>query len=577
MAQNINIVITATDKASKPLREAGKGVEGLGGAANRSSLFMAALGRASTLALTAGAAGFAAMTAGAVAASKASFDQVRGVENARFGLQAYERDADKVNEVLGGLVAYAKSDMGVLFNRRDLFDAASTLKMYGDATDDITGHVKILSKGVAQGKTTFQELSSIIGRTASKGRLDAVDFDMLIERGIGIDKKFRGAKLSSEELWKALNNAIPDSTLAGRADTIDGKMVRLQTAFRNVGDAILGVDSKTSNFTKNGLGDRFMNAVSGATSLLKYFAPYVGQVTNFFLGLIDSSREVADQIGNYLNPKFENLWSTVSEKLWPSLEKLWHQVLEPLVPVLGSALVGAFGAVIDIVNVALTVLSPFISFLADNQWVIWGIVGALAAVKTALFIQAQVSAFQAAFGTAMVATQANIATTGGVFATFKALITTPLVMPAVAVGAAIAALVLVQQAADRAKDAIEGARKQADMAHEEDMRSIRNITAQYQRGEISKETRDKMLKIVGANASGTNAWMGGPSLVGEHGPEVVNLPQGASVTPAYRVRNESSVTNNTGPTVIIENLNNYHPNDQGRLIRDIGFALELKS
>lgn len=193
------------------------------------------------------------------AMAKAAFGQVKAVEEASFALRAYEKDAGKVNKVLNDLVAYARSDMGVLFQRQDLFDAASTLRMYGAETDTLTDKVKILSKGVSLGKTTFQELSQIVGRAAARGRLDAVDFDMLIERGIGLDKSMRGASITSEELFKALDKALPAELLAGRANTIQGRMIRLQSGFRDLGLSILGVDRDTSQFTKGGLGDKLVN------------------------------------------------------------------------------------------------------------------------------------------------------------------------------------------------------------------------------------------------------------------------------------------------------------------------------
>lgn len=207
---------------------------------------------------------------GVFAASSAmAFNQVRSVENASFALKAYEKDAGKVNNVLSTLIDFAQSDMGVLFQREDLFAAASTLKLYGQETDTLTDKVKILARGVSLGKTTFQELSAIIGRAAAKGRLDAVDFDMLIERGIGIDRSFRGAAVTSEQLFKELERALPASLLEGRANTIDGLAVRLQSAFRNLGAEILGVDKATSTFTAGGLGDRLVKLMTDLADMMK--------------------------------------------------------------------------------------------------------------------------------------------------------------------------------------------------------------------------------------------------------------------------------------------------------------------
>lgn len=227
---------------------------GLDGAASKIGSFLKGI---AGVAVT-GSAGFMAM-------GKAAFEQVRNVENASYALKAYEKDGNAVNKVLQGLVKYAKSDTGVLFNRSDLFAAASTLKMYGQETSTLVDKVKILSKGVSLGKTSFQELSAILGRVSATGNLDAMTFDMLIERGIGLDKSLRGTKITSEELFKALDKALPDSLLEGRANTIDGALIRVQSAFRNLGMQILGVDANTNKFIEGGAGDRLMTLIRGLT------------------------------------------------------------------------------------------------------------------------------------------------------------------------------------------------------------------------------------------------------------------------------------------------------------------------
>lgn len=228
---------------------------GLDGAASKVGSFLKGI---AGVAVT-GSVGFMAM-------GKAAFEQVRNVENASYALKAYEKDGNAVNKVLQNLVKYAKSDTGVLFNRSDLFAAASTLKMYGQETNTLVDNVKILSKGVSLGKTSFQELSAILGRVSATGNLDTMTFDMLIERGIGLDKSLRGTKITSEELFKALDKALPDSLLEGRANTIDGALIRVQSAFRNLGMQILGVDANTNKFIEGGAGDRLMNLIRGLTA-----------------------------------------------------------------------------------------------------------------------------------------------------------------------------------------------------------------------------------------------------------------------------------------------------------------------
>lgn len=58
---------------------------------------------------------------------------------------------------------------------------------------------------------------------------------------------------------------------------------------------------------------------------------------------------------------------------------------------------------------------------------------------------------------------------------------------------------------------------------------------------------------VGANASGTEYWSGGMSLVGENGPEIVSMARGSRVTPAAETRRMLSGSSNSrgGHTIII--------------------------
>lgn len=220
------------------------------------------------------------------------------------------------------------------------------------------------------------------------------------------------------------------------------------------------------------------------------------------------------------------------------------------------------------------------ALVSSGAWIAAATKSAVAWVVTELpkIVAAFVTTSGAAIAQAAIASAAWVAsatTSSASFGALSALVTTPLVMPAIAVAAAIASLVAVQDAANKAMAAVEQATKAKEDANNEELRMTQVVIGQYKRGEISKEQYDKMIGIINKKyASGTNASVGGSAWVGEHGPELVRLPQGASVTPAYRSRQEGA---GGGPTVYIENLNNNYPNDQGRLIRDIGFALELAS
>ncbi len=252
---NIKAVITAEDRASATLGAFGNNVDALG------SKITGAL-------KVAGVAAFAAVATGIIAATKASWDQVDAVQQATVGLKAYERDGNKVNAVLKDLVSYARSDLGVLFNRKDLFQSAQSLKLMGDNTDDLVGHVKILSRSVGLGLSNWDELNLIVGRVGSTGRLTGEDFDNLTKAGFKLDAGLRNTNITFADLFKQLDKGIPSDALAGQADTVQGKMIRLETAFRGVGDAILGVDKETGKFAKGGIGEAIVTTIDNITKAL---------------------------------------------------------------------------------------------------------------------------------------------------------------------------------------------------------------------------------------------------------------------------------------------------------------------
>lgn len=233
-----------------------------GGAFDSISSGLGRILKSALLVGTSGSVGIGAMV-------KASWDQVSAVQQATVALGAYEKNGGKVNKVLSDLVAYARSDLGVLFNRKDLFAAAQSLRIMGDDTESLTDHVKIMSRSVGLGLSTWDDLSQIIGRVGSTGRLAGDDFDNLTKAGFALDDSLRNTDITFADLFKHLDKGIPADAMEGQADTIVGMGVRMQTAFRNIGDAILGVDADTGKFIKGGLGSRLVTLMGTLTMMMK--------------------------------------------------------------------------------------------------------------------------------------------------------------------------------------------------------------------------------------------------------------------------------------------------------------------
>ncbi|MFD0450357.1 hypothetical protein ACFQZK_05210 [Rhodococcus aetherivorans] len=392
-------------------------------------------------------------------------------------------------------------------------------------------------------------------------------------------------------------------TVSARFDQVKDKLTMMAgAASKPIFDRVSKELDTLGKFDYTALGNQMAGIVSGAITAFDDFVPKV--------------QEVGSQVGDYLGPKFGALWSTVQEDLMPALSNLWRNVIEPLIPVIGGALVGALGLAVDAFTIALQVISPLIDFLANNEGIIWGVVGAFAAFKTALAIQAGVAAFQT--GIAAMTGASGLAMLTGTFKGAAGLIGSPILMPAIAVGFAIGAL---KEVIDKAYETINVVKGVGDAIEknrrsgEETDKAIRKL---HDEGKIStdklytylKNTQDAANKAkadmysgffgpmqrsfddlfvrmsgaqekykgsgFGGHASGTNYAHGGMKMVGEHGPEPVILPRGAQVVPNYRARAGETPAQG-GHTVVIQNMNINNGGDYRRMLSDIGFALELAS
>ena len=221
--------------------------------------------------------------------AKAAFDQVNAVEQATFALGAYGDSAEDVNAVLQDLTDYAQdaSRSGGIFWSEDLFKAAQNLVVMGDELENVSEHVQIMSRAVGLGTVRWDELNMIVGRVIATGKLAGNEFDELSKAGFRLDPALRGATVSAEELFAALDRGIPADSLLGQADTIRGKLLYLQGAFINVGQALLGVNDDLQ-FTADGLGSRIVGGIDAAREALLSLEPAAATAGQALVTIIDA-------------------------------------------------------------------------------------------------------------------------------------------------------------------------------------------------------------------------------------------------------------------------------------------------
>lgn len=266
---------------------------------------------------------------------------------------------------------------------------------------------------------------------------------------------------------------------------------------------------------------------------------------------------------------------------------------------LGIALQPALLAFLQTVTPIIQRVSEWIQ---HNQGLASGIIIATGVLLT---LSAAVGAFAPLIKTASVLVNvfgptavAAFGKAGVAFSVLKKLVSSRMIMGGIATGAALAAIALVAKA-------ISDLQAQTKRTMNQIANTAGSITSNrasalkaYQSGKIDKESYQSIIQgldnAARTNAqakkdaqkysqwwnpaayfaTGTNYAAGGTARVGEHGPEDIVVPRGSQVVPSYRTRRNAM---GGGPTLVIENLNNYYPNDDQRLLRDIGFALETTS
>ncbi len=227
-------------------------------------------------------------------------------------------------------------------------------------------------------------------------------------------------------------------------NTPQGRITALKNEFGDFQELVGEFTLKTLNPVVEAL-DQWLVSVGGVEGAFDKLISSATPVYNFFVNL-------GNQIGSYLSPKLKELWESVQNNLIPNLSKLYNEILVPLGTFLGTTLVVAIGFAIDAFTKIIDAIGWVITEIENGNPAVIGLAAAFTALGTALLLSQ-------AFGA--VTTALNVLSTTTIPAAItqmtalKLLITSPMVMGAIAVAAALAAIGLVIDAANRARTAIE--------------------------------------------------------------------------------------------------------------------------
>lgn len=180
-------------------------------------------------------------------------------------------------------------------------------------------------------------------------------------------------------------------TFAGQLERLKNQLGDVQ---EGIGELILrGVGPLVSGFLK------LYDSVGGTDGIVKSInttlAPFLSNLKQWYKNVT----AVAKQIAEYLVPKLEALGNTISDNVIPALQNLWRNVIKPMLPVIGSALVKAVGAAIDVMNAAGKVVGFLGNHLDAIIPVLAGVATAFVGLKAAMIINSSINTVIIAFNT----------------------------------------------------------------------------------------------------------------------------------------------------------------------------------
>jgi len=469
---------------------------------NRVSTGLGAVG-GKMVALGKTAAKFGLIAGGVVAGLtiKGGISRALNIEDAQAKLKGLGHDTKAVQKIMDSAL---DSVLGTAFGLDSAATAAASAVAAGvKPGKELTRVLSLTGDAATIMGREFGESGAIINKVLASNRLSMQEVNQIEQAGLPImqmladqygvnAQEMRGMVTKGKVDSKVFLNAI-EKNIGGAAlksgNTTRGAMANMKAAFSSVGAALVTdlmpkVRDAFNGITK-WLKDNRENIVSWATEFANGAGKVIGSTLEwgrvFIKDLIPKVQMLAKVVFDYLQPKLKALWNTINQQLIPALRYLWKEMIEPLLPVVGTLLVAAFGMFIDIVNVTIKVLGSVINWFAQTEgrsnvlkFAIITLISYFAALKLAMGISAAVSSFKAGLASmrfAMAVTKAHMVILKGV-------ILAPMVMPAIAIGAALLAIYKVKQAAEEARAAVQNlanAEKTHDRAQSDTLSRLRHL------------------------------------------------------------------------------------------------------
>lgn len=546
---NIRAVITAKDEASQVLKGVGQAAAGIGTAVKEAAVLSAV--------------GLTAITAGAIHAVKAFNESEEAIAQTNAVLAS--------TKGVAGITAGAVTDLAKSLQKTTTFSDESvrsvenlllTFTSIGkDIMPQATGTVLDMATALGEDtKSASVQLGKALqdpinGITAL--RRVGVNFSdaqkTVIENLVKTGKTAEAQKL----ILKELNTEFGGSAAAA-AKTFSGQMKQL-------GNQLNDVEESVGKFI-----------VEAITPLVSWAAKAAAAIDwdKVLANLKVKLDEARDKFVKFTEPIRDFISKHKDELIY-----FFTRFAEVAVAVIPTLTV--LGAAFAIVSSPLFLIVAALTagwFLWEKHRVMFEalaivlapLVAWLILLKAAMIIDSVISAATTAlaiFSGTAVATTGSVGTLTGAIVAMGLAAAAPLVLVVVGVAAILAAYDAVQNLTKAWNDA-SAAEARANSSYD---KMVKDARSQYAAGKITKERLNALTSGGGSTfggsaptyASGTDFHPGGMAIVGEQGPELLNLPRGSSVTPNNKISTNSTVN------VTLSGVFTGNPADMRRLAEQV--------
>lgn len=488
-----------------------------------------ALGNVMNKVKFAAAATATAISAAGVAAATFGVKSAADFQQTRIGLENMLGSADKARSLLGDISKFAADTP---FEFPELAQATRQLVAFGFSGEDAFNTMKQLGDVSAAVGAPINDLAYLMGTLRTQGRAFTVDIRQFAQRGIpiyeylakvlktsekNISSMIEAGKIGFPEVQKAFaamtgeggkfNNTMEkqSKSLSGIFSTLKdniGQTVREMVGITQGGDIKEG--SLFDFLAKGGAKaveelPRTIERIGMAIGALRRGLMGGDLTSSGWFGRLEEIGKTIREVFDYLAPKFTTLARSVREELLPILKDLWKNVIQPMIPVIGVALVASIGLVTDAVNFLVDGIGWLYQAFKDGNPIILGLAAVFGTLATAMAFNAVFNALIIGFNTLTLITIPSVMAS---VSALKAAIASPVVLGAIGIGAALAAILAVQQALDKLKKDIDATYNRANASINASSEAIKKLTELSRNGTPEQKARAKTALQNLANSGG---------------------------------------------------------------------------